>query len=228
MAEIAALLGDPARASILFALKEDLEISAGDLSVIAGVSPSTTSEHLSKLVIAGLITLRADGRRRYYRLALPAVADVLDGVEALSIKLNPPQQRTQGWNEAKIHARPCIDHLAGRLGTELAQATMAKGYITVTPSGPALTQSGETWMNGTFGIQIPRLREAPRRLLGFCHDWVEEAPHLGGAIAAALLRGMIAEDWLRRAPKSQIVKITPKGRDNLRRQLGIDLRKSPA
>ena len=52
IAEIASLLGDPARANILFALKEDGQVSSGDLAIVAGVAPSTASEHLAKLVDA--------------------------------------------------------------------------------------------------------------------------------------------------------------------------------
>ena len=51
---VASLIGDPARANMLFALKLDGRISAGELSVVAGVAPSTASEHLAKLAEAGL------------------------------------------------------------------------------------------------------------------------------------------------------------------------------
>ena len=74
MAEIGALVGDPARANILTALLSGQALSASDLAWHAGVTPQTASGHLSKLVESGLLRVTAQGRHRYYRLASPLVA----------------------------------------------------------------------------------------------------------------------------------------------------------
>lgn len=77
IAEIAALLGDPARANMLLALMGGPALTAGELARHAGVSAPTTSGHLAKLAAAGVVAARAQGRHRYYRLASPEIAEVL-------------------------------------------------------------------------------------------------------------------------------------------------------
>lgn len=44
-------------------------LPASMLAAEAGVAPSTASEHLSKLVRAGLLTVERHSRHRYFRLA---------------------------------------------------------------------------------------------------------------------------------------------------------------
>jgi len=46
-ADTAALLSDPARASILMALMGGIALPAGQLAMIANVAPQTASSHLS-------------------------------------------------------------------------------------------------------------------------------------------------------------------------------------
>jgi DNA-binding transcriptional ArsR family regulator len=58
--EIAAMLGDPARARMLTALTAGIALTATELSLEAGIVPSTASSHLGKLQHAGLLTM--DGR----------------------------------------------------------------------------------------------------------------------------------------------------------------------
>lgn len=43
------------------------ERSASELSAIAGLSRPAASQHLAVLVQSGLMTMRAEGRRRWYR-----------------------------------------------------------------------------------------------------------------------------------------------------------------
>src|SRR6516225_9069842 len=69
IAEVAALVGDPARANILVALLTGRALTATELAHAAGVSPQTTSGHLGKLSTARLVVLMKQGRHCYYRLA---------------------------------------------------------------------------------------------------------------------------------------------------------------
>ena len=73
------MIGDVARANILFALMGGKALTATELGHHAGVSASTTSGHLARLVDGQLIALEKQGRHRYYRLASPAVAEALEG-----------------------------------------------------------------------------------------------------------------------------------------------------
>ena len=83
MAEVAALVGDPARANTLGALMGGRALTAGELMHATGVSPQTTSGHLGKLAESRLITCVKQGRHRYYRIATPKVAEMLEGIMAV-------------------------------------------------------------------------------------------------------------------------------------------------
>ena len=82
-------MGDPARANMLCALKDDGVLTATELAHIAGVAPSTASEHLAKLTQAKMVAVRRQGRYRYYRLACDEVADALDSLVALAATTAP-------------------------------------------------------------------------------------------------------------------------------------------
>ena len=84
MAEVAALVGDPARANILCALLGGRALTATELAYAAGVTPQTTSGHLGKLTLARLLVQMKQGRHRYYRLTGPDVASVLEGLAGLA------------------------------------------------------------------------------------------------------------------------------------------------
>ena len=57
MVEVAALVGDTARATILAALMGGQALTASELAALARVSKSTASGHLSKLVNARLLAV---------------------------------------------------------------------------------------------------------------------------------------------------------------------------
>jgi len=65
MAEVGALVGDPARANILAALMDGRALTAKELAYLAGVTPQTTSGHLARLTDANLLALAKRGRYRY-------------------------------------------------------------------------------------------------------------------------------------------------------------------
>ncbi|MGH7156241.1 MAG: ArsR/SmtB family transcription factor, partial [Acetobacteraceae bacterium] len=93
LATTAALLGDPARANILAALMDGRSLTAKELAFAAHVSPQTTSGHLAKLTGAGLLAANPQGRHRYYRLASPQVATLVEGIMALAGETQPPARR---------------------------------------------------------------------------------------------------------------------------------------
>lgn len=217
------MIGDPARANMLFALMDDGWVAAGDLAAVAQVAPSTASEHLAKLTEAGLTTVSAKGKKRYYRLSDPAVAEVLKGVEGLAstlLKLRPDPPR---WDEAAVHSRACLDHLSGRLGGSIAGVAMERGYIRQSASGPSLTGSGFEWL-ASMNIAVEELKTEPRRFLRLCPDWLEDSTHMGGAVGAAMMRGFVAQDWLRRVQGSRKILITPIGVGAFKTHLGLDVR----
>ena len=86
IAEIAALVGDPARATILSALLDGGALAASELAFAARITPQTASTHLAKLTEAGLLSVVRNGRHHYFRLASPTVADMIDGIVAVALQ----------------------------------------------------------------------------------------------------------------------------------------------
>jgi DNA-binding transcriptional ArsR family regulator len=77
LAEVAQLIADPGRANMLSTLMDGRVLTASELASVAGVTPQTTSSHLSKLVNCELLAVEKRGRRRFYRLASPLIARML-------------------------------------------------------------------------------------------------------------------------------------------------------
>ena len=78
LAEVAQLVADPGRANILSTLMDGGALTASELAIVAGVTPQTASSHLAKLVRRELLTVQKRGPRRFYRLATPLVAQMLE------------------------------------------------------------------------------------------------------------------------------------------------------
>src|ERR1700744_5084959 len=84
VAKIAAAIGEPARARILYCLMDGHARTSTELSVVSGVSPSTTSVHLNRLKTAGLVKVLIQGKHRYHSLQSVEVANVLEGLSVLA------------------------------------------------------------------------------------------------------------------------------------------------
>jgi DNA-binding transcriptional ArsR family regulator len=137
IAPVAALLADPARATMLTALLDGPPLAAGELSQIAGVSAATASAHLARLLDGGLVTVTRQGRHRYYRLAGHEVAEVLEVIGNIS-PVRPVRSLRQSREAlALAEARTCYDHLAGRAGVALLDALLDAGILAETGAGRA-------------------------------------------------------------------------------------------
>ena len=77
IAQVAALVGDPARANILASLMDGRALTASELAYISGVAPQTASGHLAKLSDAQLLAVERQGRNRYFKLASSHVGRML-------------------------------------------------------------------------------------------------------------------------------------------------------
>ena len=78
VARIAAAIGEPARTRMLYSLMDGHARTATELAMIAGVTPSTASVHLSRLKAENLIEFATQGKHRYYSLAHRNVARALE------------------------------------------------------------------------------------------------------------------------------------------------------
>src|SRR6266550_3717609 len=92
LAEVAQLVGDPGRAKILSTLMDGRALAASELATVAGVTPQTASSHLAKLVRRELLAVEKRGPRRFYRLATPLVAQMLEGIMTVAAT-GPPRVR---------------------------------------------------------------------------------------------------------------------------------------
>ena len=222
VARAAALIGDPARATLLLALTEDEQLSARALAARAGIAPSTASGHLAKLVDAGLLAVDASGRHRYFRLAERAVADALEALAAIAPSNPVRSLRDATVGEALRQARTCYDHLAGRLGVELTAALEAERVL-VRRNGAYLLGRRASSRLAALGIDVASLERQRRPLVRSCLDWSERRPHVAGAVGAALAQRLFELGWIERRERNRSVTVTEKGARALRSELGVDV-----
>jgi DNA-binding transcriptional ArsR family regulator len=227
LAEIGALIGDPARANMLAALADGRALTATELSYIAHVTPQTASGHLAKLAEANLLALAKQGRHRYYRLASPLVAQMLESVMAVAALQLPPRRRLPSRIDDEMRtARTCYDHLAGRLGVGLADALAARGQIVLTEDGGEVTEAGMTFLAG-FGADLAAITGSRRPFCRSCLDWSERRWHIAGTVGAALCRRCLELGWIERRRDSRAVAITAAGRQGLAEIFGLSLSDQP-
>jgi DNA-binding transcriptional ArsR family regulator len=222
LAEIAALVGDPARANILTALLGGRALTAGELAYFAGVSPQTTSGHLSKLTESRLIALEKQGRHRYYRLATPQVGRMIEGIMEVAVAAPPRYRpRTRADDELR-RARTCYDHFAGQLGVGLADALAEHGHLVLGDEAGEVTEAGLEFLTG-FGLDLAAARQRRRAYCRPCLDWTERRPHIGGAVGAALASRCFDLRWVARQRDSRALTITPLGKRGLEEVFGLTL-----
>jgi DNA-binding transcriptional ArsR family regulator len=219
-AEAAALMGDPARANILAALMDGRAWTAKELAFAAGVSAQTTSGHLARLTDGRLLTVVAQGRHRYYRLAGPAVASAVEALMAVAVVAAPRHRPPSRVGAELSAARTCYDHLAGRLGVAIHDALVARGAFSVAEGGYAVSEAGLTLFAG-LGIDAKGLGRGSRPLARPCLDWSERRPHLAGSVAAALACGCLGQGWIERRAGSRAVRLTPAGARSLHGLIGL-------
>lgn len=217
--EIAAMVGDPARAAMLGALMDGRALTATELAAVAGVTPATASSHLGRLVLVGLIAVTRQGRHRYHVLASAEVARMLESIMQLASGLARPARKiVVGPRDAARRAgRTCYDHLAGRLGVALADALVAGGQVELGAEGGVITARGMALFDG---LGMDRGRALTCRP---CLDWSERRPHLAGRLGAALCAHCVAEGWVRRVTASRAVEVTVLGRRQLRAVFGVEI-----
>jgi DNA-binding transcriptional ArsR family regulator len=221
---IAAAIGEPARARILYCLVDGCARTSTELSVVADVSPSTTSVHLERLKVARLVNVQVQGKHRFYSLAGADVARVLEGLTVLAGVSRPklvPNTPTR-----LRAARTCYDHIAGALGVMLHDRLKALRWLSTGTKGKEnaydLTDDGVAALGG-LGIEIEQLRALRRRFACPCLDWSERRPHLGGALGAALLKVALKRKWVIQELDSRALAITGYGRRELQSHFGVQV-----
>ncbi|MGY4155635.1 DNA-binding transcriptional ArsR family regulator [Bradyrhizobium sp. USDA 4461] len=221
LVEVAALVGDTARATMLNALMDGRSLTATELAYCANVSRSTASDHLSKLVAARLLTVTRKRRFSYYRIASPLVATMLESIKVVAAIEVPPRRRPRSSNEDAIcFARSCYDHLAGQVGVAVADALVTMGHIVLTDEGGEVTSSGERFLSAFGADPGPRTR---RIFCQPCLDWSERRYHLKGLVGARILDRLFELGWLQRVSGSRALQLTSSGRTGLSEVFQIEI-----
>jgi DNA-binding transcriptional ArsR family regulator len=222
VSRIAAAIGDPARSRMLYSLSDGHARTSTELAVVANVSPSTASAHLSRLMAERLIKVHAQGKHRYYSLEGPGVAEVLEQLSVLAggtrLKFVP------NTPDRLRFARTCYDHMAGTLGVSLHDRL--HGLKWVAPDSRSsndyeVTSQGEKALC-SLGIDLESAHKLRRRFACACLDWSERRPHLGGALGAALLQLALKEKWVSQDLDSRALRLTSFGRREMKARLGIE------
>jgi DNA-binding transcriptional ArsR family regulator len=220
IAEIAGLVGEPARATMLSALLDGRALTATELARAAGVTPQTASTHLAKLAAAGLVAPLRDGRYRYFRLASPAVAQMLDGIMAVALEHRPRYRPLSRQARELSAARICYDHLAGRLSVDLTESLITREYLLAGDDVAEITPAGTRFLED-FGVDLSELTETDRHFCRLCVDWTERRPHIAGAVGAALTKRCFDLGWTERMRHSSAVVVTASGQHGFLHTFGI-------
>jgi DNA-binding transcriptional ArsR family regulator len=195
------------------------------LAQVAGVTPATASAHLARLLDGGMLAVQRQGRHRYYRLASPEVAIVIEVLAQIS-----PVKAARGLRQTReaaalAEARTCYDHLAGRAGVALLDALLETGVLigqhpdgagetgfaaagAVTQPGAryAVTDAGAATL-ASFGVDVAAVLRSRRRFAGSCLDWTQRRPHLNGALGAAVT-ARLQLTWIERGRSRRSVRVT--------------------
>ncbi len=162
-----------------------------ELSSVANISASTASSHLSKLLDCQLITVVAQGKHRYFRLAGKDIAELMESMMGISLNHGVHAKVSTPVHLRK--ARTCYDHLAGEVAVKIYDSLCQQQWIT--ENGSMITLSGIQYFH-EMGIDVPSKHS--RKICCACLDWSERRFHLGGYVGAALFSLYESKGWLTR------------------------------
>ena len=225
-ARIASMIGDPTRARMLAHLLDGTLATAGELARAVDVTPQTASAHLSKLLDAELVTMRAQGRHRYFKLADGDIAHALEALAIVAERDTTADPGRDKWSLAAYRplreARSCYGHLAGRLGVHLHDALIERDVLIQGNGRFQLAESGRQWlsklgfdatgMSPSNASSNSRVRGIVRGIVYPCVDWSERRDHFAGPLAVGLLDHFITKRWIARVPDSRALLLSAQGR----------------
>ena len=219
LAEVGALFSDPSRAAILLALMDGSMRPAGELGLLAGISPATTSAHLRKLCGGGLLASLAQGRHRYYRLAGEDVAHLVESLALTRTSLSRMNGHAASADPALLRARTCYKHLAGKLGVAFFERLLAQRGLELGTDAVHLSKRGHRLLatSGLLGDD-DTVENLPGR---GCLDWTERRFHLAGPLGTSLTRRLFDAGWLRRRKDTRALGIAAQGQAGFA-TLGLD------
>jgi DNA-binding transcriptional ArsR family regulator len=222
-ASIAAAIGEPARARMLYCLLDGHARTSTELAIVAEVSPSTASVHLARLKEQRLVKVLQQGKHRYYSLDGESVARAL---EALTVLAGGPRQRFVPATPLHLRsARTCYDHMAGHLAVSLRDRFEQLNWLSPGSSeedGYDLTETGAKSL-AALGIDVEAIKLQRRRFAYACVDWSERRPHIGGALGCAILQAALKQEWFVQNLDSRALTLTAVGRRQMQARFGLQL-----
>jgi DNA-binding transcriptional ArsR family regulator len=227
-ASVARLLASPTRSAVVDALMGGRPLAAGELARLAGVRPSTISEHLAALVDGGLLSVVGAGRHRYYEVADAQVAEALEALSLICPTTPVRSLRQANGSRSFRTARTCYDHLAGALGVAVLERLVDRGWLVPgRQGGGAGYEVGEDGLHAfnRLGVDVEACRRARRQFARPCLDWTQRRSHLAGALGAATLTAFLAHGWLRRSSTGRGLRVTTAGTIGLRETFAIDIQR---
>jgi DNA-binding transcriptional ArsR family regulator len=224
VSRIAAAIGEPARTRMLYCLVDGHARTSTELAMVAEVTPSTASVHLSRLKEESLVKVQVQGRHRYYSLQGRRVARAL---EELSVLAGGLRKRFEPGTPSRLRtARSCYDHMAGAVAVVLHDRFIALRWIRPErgAGGNAYELTGEgAEAFSALGIDVKAARIARRRFAYGCLDWSERRPHVGGALGAAFLAVALRRKWVDKDLDSRALTVTGLGRRELHARFGAEV-----
>ena len=217
---IAALVGDHARSSMLTALMTGQALTATELATEANITKQTASSHLAKMKEAGLIVVASQGRHRYFRLAAPDVAQLLENLMGIAQRTGATRIRPGPRDPELRKARVCYDHLAGDIGVSIYEAFTKHGYVRQTCSDGKtdvtieLTKKGRQFCSD-INIDLVEKPSSRRPICRPCLDWSVRRFHLAGTLGVGILNYCYHHKLAKRIEGTRIVRFSPKGEDTL-------------
>lgn len=209
IARIGTLIGDNTRARMLSTLMGGKALTASELATDSGVTAQTATTHLAKLESGGLISLRKQGRHKYFALANEEIANLLESLMGLTASTQPHRIVTGPRDEKMRKARVCYNHLAGHMGISLYESLVSSQYILLRDGSPTLTKKGQQFVTD-FGIDLHQLNKSKSPLCRACLDWSERRSHLAGSLGRAFLTRFETLKWANRGT-GRVINFTKKG-----------------
>src|SRR5438128_7948137 len=169
LSRIAAAIAEPARARMLCCLMDGHARTATELAIVANVSPSTASVHLTRLKEQRLVNVNAQGRHRYYSLERASVAAA---IEALMVVAGGRRERFVPNTPTRLRAaRTCYDHMAGAVAVSLHDRLLHLGWLRTSPDRDAydLSERGAKELEA-LGVDVASARALVRRVACSCID----------------------------------------------------------
>lgn len=218
----ASLLCEPSRAKIVWNLLDGRAYTASELALVSDLSPTSVSNHLSKLLNGEIVKVDVQGRHRYYSFANSEVAYVVESMANLSNqKASTKFDKQLTKNDVK-YCRTCYDHLAGKVGVLIADKLISQKIIELQDKTFVVTENGNEFFSD-FGLELAELQKQRRYFAKACLDWSERKYHLAGSLGNALLEKMLELDWVRRTKNSRAIVITSVGQSGLRDKFEVEL-----